>query len=152
MSKEKSIVGFAKRPPFGNATQVTFEYTNTADPNAGPRRVTVNDYFRNVHGITLSAPGLPVLNVGTLKDPQYMPVELCTVLPGQPFKRILNGDQTSEMLKFAARAPNQNAMSIAGTADKPGNGLRLFRLRDAPGVSRPYHAARPSAGVLGLST
>ncbi|TKA72673.1 hypothetical protein B0A55_06284 [Friedmanniomyces simplex] len=138
MYKIKTIVGFAKPeknvvvPRFGDAKVVKFEYIDSEKPGAKPVATSVQDYFNRRHGITLRRPDLPVLNVGTRADPQYLPIELCPVLPGQPFHRLLNGDQTSEMLKFAARAPNQNAMSIAGTADAPGNGVRLFRLRDTP--------------------
>ncbi|KAK5114408.1 hypothetical protein LTR85_010230 [Meristemomyces frigidus] len=143
MVKIKTIVGFARenlsaKPQvrvkrFGNANEVKFQYTDSKMPNAQPRETSVKDYFRIHHGITLQQPGLPVLNVGTRADPQYLPVELCTVLPGQPFNRLLTGDQTSDMLKFAARFPNLNAMSIAGTAQNIGNGQKLFRLRDTPG-------------------
>ena len=131
MVKIKTIVGFAKDKRFGNADEVKFQYKAT--PDGQPTLTSVYDYFRQHHGITLQQRGLPVLNVGTRSDPQYMPIELCTVLPGQPYNRLLSGDQTSEMLKFAARFPNLNAMSIAGTAQEPGNGVRLFRLRDPSG-------------------
>jgi hypothetical protein len=135
MKKTKTIVGFArptkaiKVKRFGNANEVTFSYVNrSSSPDATPVAVTVAQYFKRQHGITLKEPQLPVLNVGTLADPQYLPIELCTVLPGQAYRRLLSGDQTSEMLKFAARFPNLNAMSIAGNSSTHGNGLRLLRL------------------------
>ncbi|CAK3879278.1 RNA interference gene silencing (Qde2) [Lecanosticta acicola] len=141
MSKQKTIVGFAKelRPPtfrvkrFGNANEVKFQFE---DRNVKPpkrKEISVFDYFRQHHGITLKRPENPVLNVGTRADPQYLPAELCEVFPGQAYRRLLSGDQTSEMLRFAARFPNLNAMSIAGTPSAPGNGLRLFRLADPSG-------------------
>ncbi|EME45593.1 hypothetical protein DOTSEDRAFT_71332 [Dothistroma septosporum NZE10] len=144
MTKIKTIVGFAKPTDrdrrvkrFGNAKEVKFSYTDTTKPNARPAETTVYDYFKNHHGITLQRPEVPVFNVGTRADPQYMPPELCTILPGQAYRRFLSGDQTTEMLKFAARAPNLNAQSIAGTPKAPGNGLRLFRLADPPGQPDP---------------
>ena len=145
MEKTKTIVGFAKEltpptfrvPRFGNAKQVTFQYTDQSIPNAQPQAITVLDYFRRQHDITLKRPELPVLNVGTRADPQYLPAELCTVIPGQPYRHLLQSEQTSEMIKFAARPPNLNAMSIAGTAETPGNGLRLFRLADPSGQGNP---------------
>ncbi|EME85099.1 uncharacterized protein MYCFIDRAFT_133529 [Pseudocercospora fijiensis CIRAD86] len=138
--KIKTIIGFAKATDkiqvqrFGNANQVRFRFVDSSIPNATARQITVNDYFRQYHGITLRHPDRPVLNVGTRADPQYLPAELCTVRPGQPYRRLLSGDQTSEMLKFAARFPNLNAMSITGTPGAGlGNGLRLFRLADPTG-------------------
>jgi len=143
-SKQKTIVGFARMPNskkgqpkpvavkrFGNANEVRFRYSET--PGGPEREVTVADYFRNRYGITLQRPDLPVLNVGTVQDPQYMPQEICTVLPGQAYRRLLNPDQTTEMLGFAARFPNQNARFIAGQPGAPGDGLRLMRLADPNG-------------------
>jgi eukaryotic translation initiation factor 2C len=145
MTKIKTIVGFAKdNPPsvrgvkrFGNANEVKFPYKEESAANAPVRQITVAEYFRNVRGITLQRPDLAVLNCGTRADPQYVPVELCTVIPGQRYKRLLSGEGTAEMIKFAARAPNINAMSIAGTPKSPGNGLRLLRLRDPAGETDP---------------
>ena len=70
------------------------------------------------------------------RDPQFLPPELCTILPGQPYRALLQPDQTSEMIKFAARYPHQNAMSIAGTVDAPGNGLVLFGLAGGNNVQQ----------------
>lgn len=136
MEKTKSVVGFAQTPRggiqvkrFGNARDVKFRYTDRNNPGAAEREVSVYDYFRTHHGITLEHPQLPVLNVATRSDPQYLPQELCTVLPGQAYRRLLSGDQTTLMLHFAARYPNRNAISIAGDQSAPGHGVRMYRLR-----------------------
>jgi eukaryotic translation initiation factor 2C len=136
---EKTIIGLAKPMSgktkvvvkrFGNANDVTFALI---DRTKGPmvRNVTVFNYFKEL-GYTLKQPNLPVLNVGSPSDPIYIPAELCTVLPGQPYRKFLSGDQTTKMLQFAARVPNQNAMSIAGDANKPGTGLSLLQLQGTP--------------------
>ncbi|KXT00458.1 hypothetical protein AC578_1932 [Pseudocercospora eumusae] len=155
--KMKSIVGFAKPTNnievkrFGNAHQVKFRFVDPNIPGAQPRQISVNDYFRQHHGITLKHPDLAVLNVGTRADPQYLPAELCHVLPGQPYRRLLSGDQTSEMLKFAARFPNLNAMSITGTSGVGiGNGLRLFRLADPSGDPQA-NSVKPFGFSVGTS-
>lgn len=141
IKSEKTIIGFAKtpdakkgKPPkftvkrFGNANEVRFTY---GDAN-GSHETTVTKYFKD-HGVTLTSPELPVLNVGSVGDPKYIPMEMCTVLPGQPYRKFLSGQQTSDMLKFAARYPNQNAMSIAGDATTVGTGLKLLQLRGPQG-------------------
>jgi hypothetical protein len=56
----------------------------------------------------------PVVNVGTLDRPSYLPAEVCEVLPGQVIKRRLSPSQTQEMITFACRKPWQNAESIVG--------------------------------------
>lgn len=166
MRKTKSIVGFArsvqasKNPPhpgvqvkrFGNAREVKFKYTDRSKPNAKEQDITVAEYFKRQHGITLKRPDRPVLNAGTRQNPQYLPVELCNVLPGQPYRRLLSGDQTSEMLKFAARFPNLNGMSIAGTTQAPGPGLKLLHLASSAEQPVPQSQSVGPFGVtVGLS-
>lgn len=157
MKKNKSIVGFARnsrKTPvkrFGNAHEVKFSFVDRSKPNAKPQEVTIAQYFKRQHGITLGTPEAPVLNVGTREDPQYLPMELCNVLPGQPYRRLLNGDQTSEMLKFAARFPNLNGMSIAGTAQAPGPGLRLLRLADPAQPDLQSQSVKPFGVSVGTS-
>jgi eukaryotic translation initiation factor 2C len=56
---------------------------------------------------------MPVINVGTLQNPSYLPVDVCLVRPGQPYGTRLTPDQTQQMLRFAVRKPAQNARSIA---------------------------------------
>lgn len=119
----KSIVGLAPRPQKnGDAKAVTFSWTDPKNSQSA-RTISVFEFFKAQHGITLQHPELPVLNVGTKSDPSYLPVELATILPGQPVRRLLSGSQTEQMLQFAARAPRPNAESIAGT---PGNGLKTM--------------------------
>lgn len=55
---------------------------------------------------------MPVVNVGSIAKPLYLPVEVCEVEAGQPATAKLSPNQTREMLKFAVRSPAQNASSI----------------------------------------
>lgn len=153
VKSEKTIVGFArpvggKNPVnvkrFGNAREVTFKYTDRSGPNPKDITTSVANFFKDL-GVTLTSPELPVLNVGAVSDPIYIPIEMCTVLPGQPYRKFLTGDQTSQMLKFAARVPNQNAMSIAGDGQNGGTGLELLQLTGRP------NGAGQSIELFGLS-
>jgi eukaryotic translation initiation factor 2C len=117
----KSIVGLARQN--GSSKTVTFDWKDPKAPQAAARKISVFEFFKAQHGITLQHPTLPVLNVGTRNDPSYLPAELATVLPGQPVRRLLSGRQTEHMLRFAARPPRANAESIVGT---PGNGLKTM--------------------------
>ena len=142
VTRYKTIFGFARRQNRSvlGPKEVTFAYTDRTRANPQEEQITIFNYFRRVHGITLQLPDLPVLNVGNLANPQWIPQELCTVVPGQSYQRLLNGKQTTDMLKFAARAPNLNAESIAGSPTHPGNGLRVFNLETANQVNsvRPF--------------
>lgn len=88
-------------------------------PTAGPqpasagtgRYISVYDHFKNTYNITCSD-DYPVINVGTDKNPSYLPAEVCIVLPGQSAMAKLSGDQTRNMIRFAVRGPWLNAESI----------------------------------------
>ncbi|PYH92822.1 Piwi-domain-containing protein [Aspergillus ellipticus CBS 707.79] len=64
--------------------------------------ITVFEYFRSVHNITIDDPWLPVVNIGTVSNPSYLPAQVCRVVPGQAAPgsthtahRGLNGTPTS---------------------------------------------------------
>lgn len=102
--------------PFGkNSQNTTFQET---DADGKVTTVSVEQYFRRRYNITLSAAQAPLVNYGTTKAPMWIPAELCHILPGQVAKRLLLGAQTSEMIRFAARRPHQNAESIMGDGKK----------------------------------
>jgi eukaryotic translation initiation factor 2C len=106
--------------PYGkDATNIKFSKT---DANGAITQVTVRDHFKTQYGITLSSPQAPLVNYGTAKDAKWIPAELCSVLPGQLARRLLLGPQTSEMIRFAARRPFENAQSITG------DGLKVARI------------------------
>lgn len=75
------------------------------------RYISVYDHFKNTYNITCGDQ-YPVINVGTDKNPSYLPAEVCIVLPGQSAMAKLSGDQTRGMISFAVRGPWLNAESI----------------------------------------
>lgn len=98
--------------PFNrNSTNIAFDVT---DQNGKRTTMTIQEHFKKAYNINLSAAQAPCVNYGTKEDPKWIPAELCTVLPGQLAKRMLAPQQTSEMIRFAARRPHENAESITG--------------------------------------
>lgn len=87
--------------------------------------------------INLRYPNLPLVDVGGTKN-IYLPAEVCTILPGQPFRGKLPDDQTGEMIKMAANPPNVNANAITVA------GLRELGFMRGPTIS-------PVLGVFGVS-
>ncbi len=91
--------------------------------------VTVEEYFRRSmfppfllasclsdnrfpeYKINLRYPNLPLVDVGGQKS-ILLPPEVCSILPGQPFRGRLLDEQTGEMIKVAAKTPNVNANAI----------------------------------------
>ncbi|KAF2651296.1 Piwi-domain-containing protein [Lophiostoma macrostomum CBS 122681] len=105
--KVHTITGLS---PFNaNAKTVTFECT---DASGKSKRISVEQYFSQTYQLRLETPQAPLVNYGTTKDPKWIPAELCAVLPGQLARRLLQGDQTRNMIAFAARRPFENAQSI----------------------------------------
>ena len=106
-----------------------------------PPRTSVADYFwrgKSCHllhfcDLTLHFieyrkklnPNLPVVNVGGVKRPTYLPAELCEVIE-QPYFGRLTDRETAEMIKYACNPPATNAATIVN------DGLRLLGLRDGP--------------------
>jgi len=119
---KKVKVIFCLARDFKNAREATFKLE---EENGRSRMISVYDYFKQHHGLTLQFPDEPVLNVGNREKPVLLPMEVCTVMPGQAVRRMLSGNQTSNMITFAARSPNQNAHFV-GTA-----GLKMFGLEAA---------------------
>lgn len=98
--------------PFNRNSQNTTFQETSADGNV--TTVSVEQYFKRKYNKTLQHPKAPLVNYATTGEPMWIPSELCMVLPGQLAKRLLLGPQTSEMIRFAARRPHENAESIAG--------------------------------------
>jgi len=63
--------------------------------------------------ITLRHPELPLVDVGGQKT-NYLPAEVCEILPGQPFRGKLTDDHTANMITVACKPPNINAGTIVG--------------------------------------
>ncbi|KAF2003697.1 Piwi-domain-containing protein [Amniculicola lignicola CBS 123094] len=106
--------------PFNqNATNTKFDWT---DSSGKTKTVTVEQYFQQAYKIRLQKAAAPLINYGTTQRKMWIPSELCKVLPGQLAKRLLLGDQTSNMIRFAARRPFENAQSIVG------NGLQVTKI------------------------
>ncbi|KAK5999083.1 Argonaute RISC catalytic component 2 [Cladobotryum mycophilum] len=78
----------------------------------GGRYINVYDFFVKSHGIHIANPSLPVVNVGNREHPMYLPLQVCTVVPGQPANVKLEPSQTQQMIRFAVRRPAENATSI----------------------------------------
>ena len=78
-----------------DATNTTFDIT---DPITNvTTQTSVAAYFANKYGIHLRLPGLPLL----VTKKGSFPMEVCWTAPGERFKDVLQGAQTSDFIKFA---------------------------------------------------
>lgn len=56
-------------------------------------------------------PDLPLVDVGG-KNKNFLPAELCEILPNQPFRGKLTDDHTANMITVACQPPNVNGNAI----------------------------------------
>lgn len=118
----KTISGLApsfnsSKPPF--ADNVRFDC-----PTHGPKE-TVTDHFAKTYpNAKRPNPQALVMDLG---NSVYVPSDLLTMMPAQPFRGLLSPDQTSNMITFACRLPRANNNLING------EGIPAFKLSDQNG-------------------
>ena len=89
------------------------------------KKWTVEDYFFRTYNIRLAHPEVPVIQVGYIdrdrngnplqkseRKPIWFPAELALVMDGQIYIGSVSPDQTTAMLKYAARPPSENARRL----------------------------------------
>ncbi|KAF9224760.1 Piwi-domain-containing protein [Gyrodon lividus] len=87
-------------------------------------RITVQDYFKRKYNIILKYPELQLVDVGGQKK-NYLPAEVCEILPDQPFRAKLTDEHTASMITVACQPPNVNGEAIVN------QGLNQLGLRTA---------------------
>ncbi|KAI0313106.1 Piwi-domain-containing protein [Amylostereum chailletii] len=93
----------------GNGTAVTQKFKCN---EYGGGLISVQQYYKRKYNIVLRHPNLSVVDVGSPGKPTYLPVELCTIEPGEPHFGKLSSQETRSMLSLASRRPAVNAHHI----------------------------------------
>ncbi|KAI4518653.1 Piwi-domain-containing protein [Schizophyllum commune Loenen D] len=88
------------------ANQLTFRMRREGQPETD---ITVAHYFQTVTNRPLSFPNLPCVEVG---NGALLPLEICTVPPGQIMKKQVPPDATREMVDFSAQRPQERFAGI----------------------------------------
>ncbi|KZS96684.1 argonaute-like protein [Sistotremastrum niveocremeum HHB9708] len=121
---KKTIYRIASKP----ARSQRFDVENMGN-------VSVEDYFYKKYRIRLEYPTeIPLVDLGNKDRSNFVPAELCTILPGQVFRGKLSDDQTSNMITFACQFPNVNGETIINHG-LPNLGLQTSPVLQAFGVS-----------------
>ncbi|EWC46593.1 hypothetical protein DRE_04080 [Drechslerella stenobrocha 248] len=103
------------------------EYTFYCEALGLRRDVSVTEYFEAKYNFRLRYPKLQLLKCGE----SMIPMEVCSIAPGQAFRGRISDTQTTNMIQFACRNPTANAKLIT-TA-----GLRTLGLENQQ-ESMPY--------------
>ncbi|KAF8655729.1 hypothetical protein AX16_002966 [Volvariella volvacea WC 439] len=75
-------------------------------------QTSVRQYFKKKYNIELKYPDWELIDVGTPQREDLVPIEVCIVMPGQPYRGKLNDEHTAAMITVAANPPNINANEI----------------------------------------
>ncbi|KAK0452966.1 argonaute-like protein [Desarmillaria tabescens] len=79
----------------------------------GKKNMSVEEFFKRKYNITLRhGADLPVVNVGSIKKPTWLPAELCTIEAGNPYRGRLGEQEVSQMIRLACNPPRVNAEFI----------------------------------------
>lgn len=90
------------------------------------KKVSVAEYFASKYNINLKYPKMPCLMVGSSQKAVFMPMEVCSIPPGQRYMRKLDGMQTSDMIKIANRKPHDRMESVRRSTDTLGEHAKYF--------------------------
>jgi len=78
----------------------------------GKGKTSVANYFRSKYGITLNYPDMPLIKVGSPSKNICLPIELCSIVPGQRYMKKLSPIQTQGMIKATTQPPERRLASI----------------------------------------
>ncbi|CAJ0627017.1 5591_t:CDS:10 [Entrophospora sp. SA101] len=93
---------------------------NSTKFDANGRSIDVATYFQDTYKRRLQYPFLPCVVV---RKENYLPMEVCEIIPGQRYMRKLNERQTADMIKFTCQPPHIRANKIK-------NGLDILDFRN----------------------
>lgn len=74
-------------------------------------KVSVAEYFRKNYPNFIRYPNLPCIQPDTNR-PIYLPLEVCHIVEGQPYRKKLSGSMTTEVIRRTAQPPEQRFQAI----------------------------------------
>ncbi|KAG0308842.1 eukaryotic translation initiation factor 2C, 2 [Dissophora globulifera] len=95
-----------------SATAADRTYFDMTTNDGATRKVSVSEYFEQTYGKRLRYPALPCIGSKGKQAVCYFPIEVCSIVPGQHYKKKLNEDQLATMIKSTAVRPDVRASKI----------------------------------------
>ncbi|KAF9579893.1 Eukaryotic translation initiation factor 2C, partial [Lunasporangiospora selenospora] len=93
-------------------------FFNQETNDGGSRKISVQEYYSQAYNINLRYPSMPCLGVKSRDKTCYFPAELCYIDFGQHYKKKLNEQQTTAMIKATAVLPADRLKYIRGSLEK----------------------------------
>ena len=104
------------------ASEVMF----TIEEEGASRTVSVVQFFAEKYGKKVD-PNLPCLSVGTEKRPNYIPMDVCSLVPDQPVVRV-SASATQELIRVSARKrPQERSTELATHCDRFCDMSKVYR-------------------------
>ncbi|TMX05520.1 hypothetical protein EJD97_017011 [Solanum chilense] len=104
-NREHKITGLSNRTCKEEKFLLQSRGSNNQNDNVQTIEITVYEYFVR-SGIELGySSNLPCINVGSQHKPQFIPVELCSLVPLQRFKKELSLHQRSILVNNSSQKP-----------------------------------------------
>ncbi|KAJ8093175.1 hypothetical protein PM082_020660 [Marasmius tenuissimus] len=110
----KIVVGTTKRTKVIRGLEPNADGFLFTDRNG--RQMSVGEYLQRTYGITVRYRGIVGVRLSGLKadHAEILPLEVCTVKPGQLYRRKLNEAATADAVSFSILKPAQRMSKILG--------------------------------------
>ncbi|KAF7826276.1 protein argonaute 16 isoform X1 [Senna tora] len=111
-NQEYKIIGLSEKP----CSQQLFSMRMKNDYSSNEGQtvdITVYEYFAKHRGIELTSAFLPCLDVGKPKRPNYLPMELCSLVSLQRYRKALSPMQRASLVEKSRQKPQDRIKILA---------------------------------------
>ncbi|KAF8008169.1 hypothetical protein BT93_K1988 [Corymbia citriodora subsp. variegata] len=123
---EYKIVGLSEKPCNQQFFPMKLRNRKGPDDEEQTVDITVSEYFIKHRGIELTFSGyLPCLNVGKPKRPNYLPLELCSLVSLQRYTKALSSMQRASLVEKSRQKPPERIKTLV-------DALRNYRYEEDP--------------------
>ncbi|CAN6471916.1 unnamed protein product [Victoria cruziana] len=111
-SMEFKITGLSEHPC--NQQYFSLRLKNGSNPDAQESiEITVYEYFRKEKGLELKeSASLPCIDVGRPNRPNYIPIELCSLLSLQRYTKSLSSQQRASLVEKSRQKPQERKKTL----------------------------------------
>ncbi|KAH9367008.1 hypothetical protein HPB48_000052 [Haemaphysalis longicornis] len=96
------------------ACEITFTRTLT---DRQTEVLSVASYFREKYPGTMQDENLPCIRAGSSKRPVYLPIDVCEIVEGQPYRKTLSPTMTADIIKATAKSPRERFGAIQASVN-----------------------------------
>ncbi|XP_038705645.1 protein argonaute 16-like [Tripterygium wilfordii] len=110
---EFKITGLSEKPCNQQYFPLTVKNKGSALGEGHTVEITVHEYFAKHRGIELSySTYLPCLDVGKSKRPNYVPLELCSLVSLQRYTKALSSTQRASLVEKSRQKPQERIRTL----------------------------------------